>query len=67
MAMISTPLALFAAFHQRLGHYEAAATLAGFAFSPVTAQSFPELTTVIAQLRDVIGHDVYEIVRPSGC
>ena len=32
--MISTPLAILAAFFDQLGRYEAAATIAGFAFSP---------------------------------
>src|ERR1700682_5829752 len=32
-----------------------AATIAGFAFSPMTASVFPEITTAIAHLRDVLG------------
>jgi hypothetical protein len=39
--LISTPLATLAAFFDQLGRYEAAATIAGFAFSPMTAASFP--------------------------
>jgi predicted ATPase/class 3 adenylate cyclase len=57
---ISTPLAMLAAFFDRLGRFEAAATIAGFAFKPVTAASFPELSTAIAHLRDVLGSQPYE-------
>src|SRR6201999_538609 len=53
--LISTPLAVLAAFFDRLGRREAAATIAGFTFRPVTATSFRELQTTIAQLREVLG------------
>lgn len=64
--MIGTPLALLAAFLHRLGRNEAAATLAGYAFSPVTAQSVPELTTVMAQLRQELGGSRYESCSQTG-
>ncbi|MDT5173573.1 MAG: hypothetical protein QOG37_824 [Mycobacterium sp.] len=65
-AMMSTPLALLAAFLERLGRHQAAATIAGFAFSPVTARSVPEFAVVMAQLRDALGSDVYESCTQSG-
>ncbi|MDT5368824.1 MAG: hypothetical protein QOH87_2729 [Trebonia sp.] len=34
---IRTPLAVLAAFFDRLGRYEPAATVAGFAFGPLTS------------------------------
>jgi hypothetical protein len=37
------------------GFFELAATIAGFAFSPLTAQVFPQVTTAITHLRDVLG------------
>ena len=64
--MISTPLAILAAFFDRLGRYESAATIAGFAFRPITAASFPELSTTIAHLRDVLGNRVYESLAHAG-
>ena len=64
--MISTPLAILTAFLERLRHYEAAATIAGFTFSPVTAASFPELNSAIARLRDVLGNDAYESLAQPG-
>lgn len=64
--MISTPLAILAAFFDRLERFEAAATIAGFAFGPVTATSFPELTSAIAHLRDVLGNDTYVSLSNAG-
>lgn len=63
--LISTPLAVLAAFFDRLGRYPAAATIAGFAFSPVTAASFRELKTTVAHLREVLG-DAYEFHAQVG-
>jgi hypothetical protein len=51
---------VLAAFFDRRGRYEPAATFAGFAFSPLTAASVPELNAAIAHLRDVLGEQAYE-------
>jgi predicted ATPase/class 3 adenylate cyclase len=64
--LISTPLAILVAFFDRLGRYEAAATIAGFTFRPVTAASFRELSTVITHLREVLGNTVYESLAHAG-
>ena len=64
--LISTPLAVLAAFFDRLGRYESAATIAGFAFRPVTAASFPELSTAITHLRDVLSDPTYESLARKG-
>jgi predicted ATPase len=64
--MISTPLALLAVFFDRLRRHEAAATIAGFAFGPVTVASVPELSTAIAHLREVLGDGVYESCADVG-
>ena len=52
---IRVPLAVLAALFDRLGRYEPAATIAGFALSPIAAAGVPEITTAIAHLRDVLG------------
>ncbi|MGO8767664.1 hypothetical protein [Mycobacterium sp.] len=39
------PLAILASLFDRLGRYEAAATIAGFAVNPLTALAFPEINT----------------------
>ena len=50
----------------RLGRYESAATIAGFALSPAVAQGVPEITTAITHLRDVLGDPTYESLTREG-
>src|SRR5262249_51022393 len=64
--LISTPLALLAAFFDRLGRYQAAATIAGFTFRPVTAASFSELNATITHLREALGTDAYNALVQVG-
>ena len=52
---IRVPLAVLAVLFDRLGRYEPAATIAGFALSPLAAAAVPEITTAITHLRDVLG------------
>jgi len=63
---MQSPLAVLAALFDRLGRYEPAATIAGFAFSPFTAAAFPEITTAIAHLREVLGEQTYESLARKG-
>ena len=66
--MIRAPLALLAAFFDRLGRYEPAATIAGFAVtSPLAALPvMAEFRTAIAHLRNVLGEATYEsLARPG--
>jgi predicted ATPase/class 3 adenylate cyclase len=65
-AMMRTPLAVLAAFLDRLGRYEPAATIAGFALSPMSAAVLPEITTAITHLRDVLGDQTYESLARKG-
>jgi predicted ATPase len=64
--MMRSPLAILAALFDRRGGYEAAATIAGFAVNPLTALAFPEITTAIAHLRDVLGDQTYESLAHKG-
>jgi hypothetical protein len=65
--MVSAPLALLAVFLDRLGRYESAGTIAGFAaVNPMTAAGQPELDTAIAHLRDVLGDQTYERLAREG-
>jgi predicted ATPase len=64
-ANVRSPLAVLAALFDRLGRYEPAATIAGFALSPLSA-GFPEVPTAIAHLRDVLGDQVYESLARKG-
>ena len=63
---IRVPLAVLAALFDRLGRYEPAATIAGFALSPLTAAAVPEITTAITHLRDVLGDQTYESLARKG-
>ena len=61
-----TPLAALAAVFDRLGRHEAAATIAGFALSPLSALGTPEINTAITHLRDVLGDQTYEQLARKG-
>ena len=63
---IRAPLAVLAALFDRLGRHEPAATIAGFALSPLTAAVVPEISTAIAHLRDVLGDQTYESLARKG-
>jgi hypothetical protein len=63
---IRAPLATLAVLFDRLGRYEPAATVAGFALSPIAAAGVPEITTAIAHLREVLGEATYESVARKG-
>ena len=65
-AVCSAPLAVLAALFDRLGRYEPAATIAGFALSPLSAAAIPEFNTAIAHLRDVLGDQTYESLARKG-
>ena len=60
------PLAVLAAFFHRLRHHESAATIGGFAISPLATLSFPEINTAAAHLRDVLGDQTYESLARAG-
>jgi predicted ATPase len=66
VAYIRFALATLAVLLDRLGRLEPAATIAGFAFSPLTAAAVPQLSTVIAHLRDVLGDQAYESLTRKG-
>ena len=63
---IRTPLAILATHFDRLGRYEPAATIAGFAISAHTLIGIPELNTAIAHLRNVLGDQTYESLARKG-
>jgi tetratricopeptide (TPR) repeat protein len=63
---IRGPLAVLAVLFDRLGRYEPAATIAGFALSPLAATGVPEITAAITHLRDVLGEQTYESLARNG-
>ena len=66
VTIIRIPLAILAAFFDRLGRYEPAATIAGLAFNPMTTATLPEINTAIAHLRDVLGDQTYDSLVHRG-
>jgi predicted ATPase len=65
VGLIRSALATLAVFLDRLGRLEPAATVAGFAFGPLSA-SVPQLSTAITHLRDVLGDQTYESLARKG-
>ncbi|MDR3663210.1 MAG: adenylate/guanylate cyclase domain-containing protein, partial [Mycobacterium sp.] len=63
---IRVPLAILAVLFDRLGRYEPAATIAGFALNPMAAAGVPEITTAITHLHDVLGEATYESLARAG-
>jgi predicted ATPase/class 3 adenylate cyclase len=60
------PLAMLSAFLDRLGRFEAAATIAGFSCDPVSLASVPELAAAISHLRQMLGDQAYESFARNG-
>jgi hypothetical protein len=48
------------ALFDRLGRYEPAATVAGFASNPLSGAAFPETSTAAGHVRDALGNEIYE-------
>ena len=63
---VRATLAVLAGLFDHLGRHEAAATIAGFAFNPITAAWYAEINTAIAHLRDVLGDQTYESLARKG-
>ena len=63
---IRVPLASLAVLFDRLGRYEPAATIAGFALSPLAASAVPQLSRAITRLREVLGNQTYESLAHKG-
>jgi hypothetical protein len=63
---IRVPLGVLATLFDRLGRHEPAATIAGFAVSPLTSTAAPEVHNAIAHLREVLGEATYESLARKG-
>jgi hypothetical protein len=59
-------LAVLTALFDRLGRHEPAATIAGFALSPLTSTAMPEFNRAITHLREVLGDPAYESLARKG-
>jgi len=63
---VRSALAILAALFDRLGRYEPAATIAGFAASPLTSTAMTEFNNAIAHLSEVLGDPTYESLAHKG-
>ena len=64
-ASVRGSLSILAAVFDRLGRYEPAATMAGFAVIPYTAM-LAEFNTLISHLRNVLGDHIYASLARKG-
>jgi predicted ATPase/class 3 adenylate cyclase len=65
-SQMASPLGVLATHLDHAGHYEAAATLVGFAGTAFARASFPQIITTIAHLRDELGDEAYESLARVG-
>jgi predicted ATPase/class 3 adenylate cyclase len=63
---IRSPLAVLSSLCDRFGRHESAATIAGFAFVPLTVAAVPEFNAAITHLREVLGGPTYESLVREG-
>jgi predicted ATPase len=67
IGMLHNPLATLAIALARLGRYEPAATIAGFAaVNPMVAVSLPELGALTTHLREILGDQAFESLAREG-
>lgn len=66
LSYISGPLAILAALFDRLGEYEPAAVISGFAVTPVSRATYPEIVTAVTHLREVLGDEAYQAFAHVG-
>ena len=60
------PMATLTTVLDRMARYEPAATIAGFASTPFTVATYPELLTTTAHLRTALGDQAYESLARKG-
>ncbi|MDO3638351.1 ATP-binding protein [Mycolicibacterium arseniciresistens] len=65
-SVIGVPLANLAYLLDRLGRYEPAATILGYAHTPMAEVTIPGLDGTIAHLRSVLGDTTYEELARKG-
>ena len=65
-SLLPQPLAVLTIALDRIGRYEAAATISKFAATAFTTAAFPEIGSTIDHLREVLGDEAYESIASSG-
>ena len=63
---MASPFALLVQALDQLGHYEQAATVSGFAQTPFTRMTFPEVNSAVIHLCKVLGDEQYQALADVG-
>ncbi len=66
VSLMHNPLAILVGVFDRLGHPEQAATISGFAASPMARSGYPQFEATISHLREVLGDKAYESFAHAG-
>jgi predicted ATPase/class 3 adenylate cyclase len=66
VSFLHNPLAILSTVFDRLGYYDHAAIISGFAAKPMAIAGFPQINETIAHLRDVLGDENYESLANTG-
>ena len=61
-----SPLGVLAAYFDRSGNFEGAATIAGFAATTFALTTFPQIKSTITHLREVLGQSAFEALTHDG-
>jgi predicted ATPase len=65
-SVVASAFAVLAGLLDRLGEYEAAATMSAAGANPFARATYPELHGTIAHLREVLGDNTYELLLGTG-
>ncbi|WP_137146167.1 adenylate/guanylate cyclase domain-containing protein [Mycolicibacterium sp. CR10] len=66
LSFVSGPLGILTGLLDRLGRFEAAATISGFADAQISRATYPEIGAALAHLREVLGDAGYESLARTG-
>ncbi len=64
--LLPQPMGVLADYFDRIEHYEAAATLSGFATTSFATNYFPETEIAITHLREALGEETYASLAGRG-
>jgi predicted ATPase/class 3 adenylate cyclase len=66
VTLMQNALASLVGVFDRLGQHEQAATISGYAASPMALAGYPQLEATVTHLREVLGEEAYESVAHAG-
>jgi hypothetical protein len=66
LSFVTGSMGMLAVLLDRCGRYEAAAKVSALAAAPIAQATFPEITTAIAHLREVLGAKRYDSLAQAG-